>query len=160
MKILISVTLAAMMASPVGAASAKDALIGIMNAVGNDCENIEITEIPDDSLFLIGLDEEDADGVLSAAMTLETSEDGSAKWIILCESGKAAKKIYGKLWKSYEFPACDNAEKAVFLKAGRAVAFFKGTGEAVGAYSRAFGDAFGAEGVKILKNPAKMTPKY
>ncbi len=135
--------------------SAKDALITILNNVGNDGEIVETVDIGADDAFVLGLEEGDFDFVNSAAMTLEASADGSAKTLIVAAGKKDAKKIYEKMWENYEFPACDNAEKIIFLRSGNVIASFKGKSENVDAYARAFGDIYGAEAMKILKNPAK-----
>lgn len=154
MKTALAAFLAAL--SVGGAAiSAGDALTAVLNAVGNDCENVGIVEVGAENAFMIGLDEGDFADVLSAAATVEASADGSAKTLLIASGKSGAGKIYEKMWKNYEFPACDNADKIIFLRFGDVVASFKGTSANVDAYARAFGDVYGAEAMKILKNPAK-----
>ena len=140
--------------------TAVDALTMVMNAVGNDCEQVEIAEVNAGCCYALGLDEDDFSRVLSAAMTVENSTDGSAKAVIVTDGKKSAKALYDKMWKNYEFAACDNAERIVFVNSGSAVAFFKGGGENVDAYCRAFGDLFGIRGLKLLKNTAKDSQNY
>jgi len=135
--------------------NARDALIEIMNNVGNDGETVDIIDVGEDDAFVLGLEAGDFELIESAAMTLEASADGSAKTLIVASGRKDAKKLYEKMWKNYEFPACDNAEKIIFLKSGNVIASFKGKGENVDSYARAYGDFYGAEAMKILKNPAK-----
>lgn len=158
MNTIIAAALAALMtAHGANAAeiSARKALISVMNAVGADCENTEIAEITEENAFLLGLDGA-FEGVLSAAMTLEASADGEGKFVVVCDGGKTSKKIYEHIVKHYEFPACDNADRAAVLRAGNIVAHFKGTAADVSAYCRAFGEKYGTGGVKIIKNPEKM----
>ena len=154
MKTVIAAFLAAVSVGS-AASNAGDALTAVLNAVGNDCENVGIVEVDASNAFVLGLDEDDFDNILSAVATVEASADGSAKALVVASGKSDAKKIYEKMWKNYEFPACDNADKIIFLRYGDVVAFFKGTSANVDAYARAFGDVYGAEAMKILKNPAK-----
>jgi|GEM_PF-1449061 len=140
--------------------SASDALTMVMNAVGNDCERVQIAQVSADECYSLGLCEDDFSSVISAAMTIENDADGSAKAVIITDGKKSAKALFEKMWKNYEFAACDNAKRIVFICSGSAVAYFKGDTENVDAYSRAFGDLFGIKGLKIIKNTAKYDKGY
>lgn len=153
MKSIISLVLLVLSLAGAKNDTARDALINIMNSVGCDGEEITIVDVTDDNCYVISLDEEDFSSVRSAAVA--SSADGSRKAVVFASDKKAARALYDKMWKNFEFPACDASDAIVFLKCGDAVAFFKGSDVDVEAYSRAFGDSFGAEAMKIIKNPAK-----
>ena len=160
MKLLISGALVSLALLYQAAPTAREALVMVMNSVGNDCEQTEIAEVVSDGCYALGIEEDDFSCVVSAAMTLENSTDGSAKAVVITDGKKSAKALYEKMWRNYEFAACDNAERIVFINSGSAVAFFKGKTENVDAYCRAFGDLFGIKSLKILKNPAKYGQDY
>ena len=153
MRSIISAVLLVLSLSGARYDTARDALVGIMNSVGCDGEQIEIVDVNADNSYVLALDEDDFSSVRSAAVA--SGGDGSRKAVVFASDKRAARGIYDKMWKNFEFPACDASEAIIFLRCGDAVAFFKGSDADVEAYSRAFGDAFGAEAMKILKNPAK-----
>ena len=133
--------------------SARDALISIMNSVGCDGEQIAVVDVTTENCYVLALDEEDFASVRSAAVA--SGGDGSRNALIFASDKMAARRLYDAMWKNFEFPACDASEAIAFLKSGDSVAFFKGSDEDVEAYCRAYGDAFGAEAMKMIKNPAK-----
>lgn len=137
------------------AGGARDILVVILNSVGNDCEQIEISDVTSENAYVIGLSEDDFEKISSAAYYTCLTTGGECGCVICFSDSKSAAKIYNSLWKNYEFPACDGADKMIFLKSGTYVAFFKGDSENTDAKCRAFGDGFGAEAMKIIKNPAK-----
>ena len=153
MKSIISMVLLVLSIAGAKNDSARDALTDIMNSVGCDCERMEIVDVTADNCYVLALDEEDFVSVRSAAVA--SGNDGSRRALIFASDKKAARRLYDSMWKNFEFPACDISEAIVFLRFGDAVAFFKGSDTDVEAYCRAFGEAFGAEAMKIIKNPAK-----
>lgn len=153
MKTIISAILLALSLTTAGGGTAREALIGVMNSVGCDGEQINIVDVTAENSYALGLDESDFDNVASAA--LATCADGSRKAVIFASDKKAARALYDKMWKNFEFPACDPSDAIIFLRSGDKVAVFKGSDVDVEAFSRAFCDAFGAEAMKMLKNPTK-----
>lgn len=153
MKTVLSLILLAFSIMGASVGTARDALIGTLNSVGCDGEQTEIVAVTAENSYVLGLDESDFENIASAA--LASSADGGRKAVIFASDKKTARKIYDKLWKNFEFPACDASDAIIFLRSGDKIAFFKGGDADVEAYSRAFCDALGAEAMKMLKNPAK-----
>ena len=153
MKTVLSLILLAFSLTAAGGGTARDALISVMNSVGCDGEQITVVDVTAENSYVLGLDEDDFDIIASAA--LASSADGGRKAVIHASDKKSARRIYDKMWKSFEFPACDASDAIIFLKSGDKIAFFKGSDADVEAHSRAFCDAFGAEAMKLMKNPAK-----
>lgn len=153
MKTILSLLLLALSLSGAEPKTAREALIGVLNSVGCDGEQTEIVDVTAENSYVLGFDEDDFAVVTSAASVHGASGDRMA--LIICADKKAARALYDKMWKNFEFPACDESEKIIFLKSGDKVAFFKGGDVDTEAFSRAFCDAFGAEAMKMLKNPAK-----
>ena len=153
MKTIISAILLILSLAGAGGVTAREALIGVMNSVGCDGEQIAVVDVTAENSYVLGLDESDFDNVASAA--LATCADGGRKAVIFASDKKSARALYDKMWKNFEFPACDPSDAIIFLRSGDKVAFFKGSDVDVEAHSRAFCDAFGAEAMKMMKNPAK-----
>ena len=153
MKTVLSLILLALSLSGAGGVTAREALISVMNSVGCDGEQITVVDVTAENSYVLGLDESDFDGIASSA--LATCADGGRKAVIYASDKKAARALYDKMWKNFEFPACDVSDAIIFLRSGDKIAFFKGSDADIEAHSRAFCDAFGAEAMKLMKNPAK-----
>lgn len=153
MKSIISALLLVLSLAGAKYGAARDALLNIMNSVGCDGEQITVADVTADNCYVLALDEGDFSSVRSAAVA--SGNDGSRSALIFASDKKAARRLYDTMWKNFEFPACDASEAIAFLKSGDSVAFFKGSVKDVEAYCRAYGEAFGAEAMKMIKNPAK-----
>ena len=134
--------------------NAREALMRVKNEAGI-AGNVEFVDVGPDNSYLLGLSASDV-SALSSASALFEEGNGNFYCIAMADSSKNAKMIFDKIWKNFEFPACDNAEKAVILTSGKTVALFKGDSAKVEALARIYGKLFGVGGMKIVKNPSKI----
>lgn len=151
MKNIISLTMIALAVMASGAVSAKEAILKIPSIAERN--GVEIVEITKDNSYIIGI--EDGDEISSAVLASGISDGGGKACIVAFNDVKSAKMMYERLWKNYEFPACDSDDKMVFVKYGTIVAYFKGKAGEIEAHVRSFTSTFGIESMKIIKNRAK-----
>ena len=153
MKTILTLLMMVSLAVGNNADNARETLMRIENEAGI-AENAEFIDVGSDNSYLLGLGASDVSALSSASASFEEG-NGGFYCIAFADSSKNAKVIFDKIWKNFEFPACDNAEKAVILTSGKTVALFKGDSAKVEALARIYGKLFGVGGMKIVKNPSK-----
>lgn len=153
MKNILSLALIALAIAAPRLGGADELMMTIQSI--SERENVEITEITRERSYVLGLDEKDFDGVLSAAVASGICDNGGTSCIIVSDSPRRSREIYAMMWKNYEFPACDDDDKIIFIRSGAIVAYFKGKAGEIEAHTRSFGNAFDVESMKIIKNKAK-----
>jgi len=154
MKTILTLVMIVSMAVGNNAGDAREALVRIENEAGA-AVNSEIVDVGTDNAYLLGLSASDVSALTSASASFGDG-NGGIYCLAFADSAKNAKIIFDKIWKNFEFPACDNAEKAVILTSGKTVAVFKGDSVKVETLARIYGKHFGVGGMKIMKNPSKI----
>lgn len=155
MKTILTLMMIFSLAVGNNAENAHSALMRIENDAGFAAANVEIVDVGSDNAYLLGLCASDVSVLSSASASFEDG-NGGVYCFAFADSSKNAKIIFDKIWKNFEFPACDNAEKAVILTSGKTVALFKGDSAKVEALARIYGKHFGVGGMKIVKNSSKI----
>lgn len=155
MKTLLTLVMMASLAVGNNIENSRNALMIIENEAGFVSGNVEIIDVGSDNAYLLGLSASDISALSSASASFEEGS-GGVYCFAFAENSKNAKTVFDKIWKNFEFPACDNAEKAVILTSGKTVAIFKGDSSNVDALARIYGKHFGVGGMKVVKNPSKI----